>query len=292
MPPFMFDDYATAEGKPALSVRVHITDMPCKQTDFPRDLRQRAEAASLALQDAFNDLAQSLQIERDLVVGARLDPRKRHSVGVALRRGEVDAAVLRPYQRRSLTLDLPRVAIVASAGTLEVNSDQQYVGRALQLCLAVSWACEAIGMEVYGALIEAHGTAYLARSQPYRAAQLAYMLVEPGRATNLQAYTVAMNRDRFYEQGYAGAYGKDPVAQQRFSALRGNDRLSWGSTFPGYNGGEGVHWARTFLDADLIIGIGKLTDIDAADIRLGNHFNVEQACAQVAQQARGLARER
>lgn len=289
---FKFADYKDRKGRKALSAQIAIKDMPCDQANFPTTLRSRAAKASTILQDAFNELAQVMSIQRDLVVGARLDPHKRHAVGVAMRRGEVDPNEIRPYMRKSLTLELPKVAIVGSCGVYEVNDDDTYLSRITQLTLATCWACETVGMEVYGVLMEGHLPAALKISQPYRTAQLAYMMVEPGRFTNLQAYAVALEREQFYMQGYKRAYYADDNAERVMGRLQGKDRLFWGHSYPGYNGGEGVHWARQHLEADLVIGIGQLTDVDTADISLGNRFDVEEACESMAAQARKLIRQR
>jgi hypothetical protein len=64
---------------------------------------------------------------------------------------------------------------------------------------------------------------------------------------------------------------------------------SGGGAFLSDNGGAGVHWARTFWpESDLVIGIGQLTDIEAADIRLPNQFKLEEAVSEVIRQAEAL----
>lgn len=290
---FTFEDYVNEAGQRSLSAQIHVMDLPGQRNDFPESLRAEAMIAASTLQDAFTDLAQSLQIQHDLVVGARLDPRKRHAVGVALRRGEVDPAILRPYQRRSMTIDLPRIAVVGSAGVLEVNSESDYIGRIATLTLAVGWACETVGIDVTAVLMEGHHPRMLDPKQPYREAQLAYVLIEPGTATHLQAYSVALNRNRFYGDAYIPAVESDRNAWRRMAALQGYTphSLPAGGTYPGIDGGNGVHWARTILESDLVIGIGKLTDLERADIKLGSHFEIARACEEIAAQARQLQRE-
>lgn len=289
---FHWHEYKTETGKDALSGQIHIRDMPGIQKPFSDKLRTDAVRASRPLREALIDIAERQSVQRDLVAGPRLDPRKRHSVGVAMRRGYVDPYELRPYQRRSLTLDLPKIAIVSSCGVAEVNGDRNFLRRVCTLTLAVSWACETVGADVYGVMMEGHMPSALASSQPFRRAQLAYMLVEPGKRTNLQAYSVALDVYDFYGTAYRGAYYADPEAKRRMSNLQGATNLRWGATYPGWNGGYGVQWARAVLDVDIVIGIGKLLDLDDADISLRGRYDVIDAVQEIAKQAKALKGER
>lgn len=154
--PWTLTHYTSAEGKPAFSAAIHINDMPTPEWEYPQDIRTRTQQTAAKLSGPLEDIGRSLQVERDIITGARLDPRKRHSVGVAMRRGEVDPITLRPYQRRSLSAHLPKISLIASCGVAELNQDRMYVHRVTQLALALTWACEAIGMEVNAALMEGH----------------------------------------------------------------------------------------------------------------------------------------
>lgn len=282
-------DYTSAAGQPAFSAAIHLNDMAVPPVDYPAAARTQANQQAQRLSGTLEELGRSLQVQRDLITGARLDPRKRHSVGVAMRRGEVDAVQLRPYQRRSLSADLPKISIIASCGVLEVNRDRTYINRVTQLALAIAWACEVIGMEVNAALMEGHSPYYLSKQQPIREAQLAYILTTPERFTPLQRYAVTLSRDYFYGIGFAQSYNADPSMQRASAKLLGRTSCSWGRAYPGENGGAGVHWARTFWpDSDLIIGVGQLTDIQEADIRLPNQFNLESAVTEIIRQAEKL----
>jgi hypothetical protein len=284
---FHWQEYKTEGGQPALSGHIRVRDMPCPLGDFPEKLRTEAFRASRPLQDVLIEIAERQAVQRDLLTGPRLDPRKRHAVAVALRRDQVDLEQLRPYQRRSLTLDLPRIAVVASAGVAEVNGDKQFIGRICKLTLAIAWACETVGAEVYSVLMEGHWPVALDKKQPFRRAQLAYVLCEPGITTPLQSYAVAMNRRNFYGIGFAQAYEDDTEAIRRMSALQGHSSVYWGAAFPGVDGGHGVHWARTQHDADLIIGVGKLRDLKEADVWVEDtRFDVETAVKDIARQAK------
>ena len=289
--PWTFQNYTSASQQPAFSAAIHLNDMPVPDREYPQTARTQAHQAAAKLAGPLEDLGRSLQVQRDLVTGARLDPHKRHSVGVAMRRGEVDAVALRPYQRRSLSEDLPKISLIASCGVAEVNADSTYVNRVTQLALSLSWACEAIGMEVNAALMEGHAKSYLSKNQPIREAQLAYILTQPGRFTPLQKYAVTLDRRTFYGVGYAGATRDHAEFLQRCAALQGRSSIAWGDTYPGLNGGAGVHWARTFWpEGDLVIGIGRLTDLDSADIQLGNQFDLESAVQEILRQASALVK--
>jgi hypothetical protein len=196
---------------------------------------------------------------------------------------------LRPYQRRSLSADLPKISLVASCAVEEVNSDLSYIRRVTQLALAIAWACETIGMEVNAALMEGHAPYRLSSSQPYKEAQLAYILTQPGRFTPLQRYAVTLSRDYFYSIGFAESYKADPAMGRLCAQLVGRTQMGWGGAFLSDNGGAGVHWAREqWPESDIVIGIGKLTDIQDADIRLPNQFDLDSAISEIIRQAEAL----
>ncbi len=283
-----FDDYTSAKNERALSIQLHIRDMPspAHAVPFPADLRQQAVRAAAPLAEALADLGAELRIRRDLVSGQRLDPRKKRAIGAALRRDVVDIGELRPYQRREAQPHLPKIAVVASAGVEEVNKDRTYIGRIAQLALAVGWACETVGVEVTAHLCE--GQSYLSKYQPYREAMLAYTLLEPGRFTPLPAYNVALARSLFYKTGFRGAYQADAQARQMAAYLMQVGQVRWAAAFLSENGGNAVQWARTMHDAELVIAIGNITDAGSGDIQLGTDFGVGEACAEIARQARSI----
>ena len=286
---FKFADFSLPNGDLALSTEIHVCDMPIPNITYPTHLRAEAQRYAQRLADVFEELGEELRIQRDLVSGQRLDPKKRHSVGVAMRRGEVNLTELRPYMRREVALSgLPRISMVASVGVSECNSDWSLVDRLTQLSLAIGWACENIGIEVDAVLMEGHGSQFLSPNQPYREAQLAYVLIEPGRFTNLQAYNVTRNTGLMYGTGFKGALEADENALKRMAKLQGKRSIKWYQGYPGYNGGRGVYWARQNRHSDLVIGIGNLTDIQDADIRLKNNFSVSDAIDEIARQARAL----
>lgn len=282
-----FEDYTGSKGERALSIQLHIRDMPSPvgTLSFPPALRQQAARASVPLTEALADLGAALRVQRNLVSGQRLDPRKKRAVGVALRRGVVDANELRPYQRRESQPHLPRIAVVASAGVEEVNADPTYIGRITQLCLAIGWACETAGAEVTAHLCE--GQSGLSPHQPYRTAVLGYTLLEQGRMTPLPAYNVALMRSLFYGEGFRNAYLADAKARQMAAALVGH-QVGWAGAYLSNHGGAAVQWAREMHRAELVIAVGNITDAGASDIRLGTDFGVTEACAEIAKQARVL----
>jgi hypothetical protein len=280
-----FKNYTSKAGKPAASIELHITDMPTMQTDFPIDVRGEALRQSARLGDVLNELAEVQRLKRDLVVGPRLDPRKRHNVGVAMRKGELDVFQMRPYQKRTLTLDLPTICVVGSAGVTEVNSDSNYVTRITQLCCAIGWACEALGVECRSVLME--GVLSDQLRGVIKEVQLAYTLLEPGKFTNLQAYSVATNRNEFYSVGFAGAWERDADARSQIRAIQ-NIQVKWSNALLSDHAGNGVHWARSLYAPDIVIAVGNVQDAKDAEIRLDNTFTLDQAITSIIAQVREL----
>jgi hypothetical protein len=285
---FHTQHYTNKNGQPATSTLLHVGEMPCPTEPYPAEMRRRAMRLAQPLAQAFDELGQSLQVQRDQISGTRLDARKRRAAGVALLQGEVDVNALRPYERRSLTLDMPRLVIAASCGVAEVNQDRTYVKRVTELALTLAWACESLGIGVTAALLENHLTEYLSASQPVREAHLAYVLVTPGRFTPLQRYAVTLSRENFYGVGFKGAYLKDAEFRLFNAKLQARTAVAWGGSFPGWNGGRGVAWARATQAADMVIGIGQLSDRDDADIRLENKFEPEEAVRAILEQIKRL----
>lgn len=286
---WQFDDYQGTKGN-ALSVQVHIKDMKNGHDDFPADVRTQAVWASIPLRNALQELAEKQRVQRNLITGSRLDPRKRRQVGTAMRRGRVDVNELRPYQRRSLTLDLPTIGIIGSAGVRELNDDRTYVQRISQLVLALGWACEMVGTETTAVLCEGHYQPSISRHSRYRQAQLIYKLLEPSTTTPLQAFQIMRNTSTFYRQAFATAYDTSTREDQLKLCSPQNKRkpLFWDKVFPGDNGGYGVEWMRHFIKPDIVIGIGNLLDVNDADISLRRDFSVDEAVQTVIDQIRAI----
>lgn len=285
---WQFKDYRTELGDLALSVNIHINDAAGDVRDpFDIAYRRRAMRASSRIADLLMEIAEKQNIQRDLVSGPRIDPRKRHAVGVAMRKGFVDPVELRPYQRRTLTLDLPSIVVVGSLGVAEFHIDPDYGRRISSLALAIGWACEITGAETRAYLMTGHARARIQERQTYARAQLAYSLISPERPTDLEALACLRHDLTFYsEDCYGNAANAEPESRMRMARLQGRNDVYWGRMFPSRDGGYGVHWARTLYQPDIVIGIGNLLDNRDADISLPRDFSIERATDSIVEQLR------
>ncbi len=287
---FNFEAYKGASGKDALSCEMHINDLVPQQNwqTFPDDLRSRAVVASTILADVFDELGQVWGIERDMLTGQRLDPKKRHAVGVGMRTGNLDIEVIRPYMRRSMTKTMPKIAIVCSAGNAELHASPDYVGKISQVVLAISWACEIVGVEVV-ATLNAEFIESEIYHRKYREAQVVRTIYETGRTTPLQRFSVLQSRNSLIWDGFKNALFADPEGRDVFASLRGmSHNANWGTTTSSRNGGKACHWARVRHEADLVISLGDITDTKFADIVLGHEFDINRAVKSIAQQVKKL----
>ena len=285
---FHFEQYKGASGKDALSCEIHVNDMPKTIGDnFPTDLRSRATVASAILADVFDELGQVWGIERDMLTGQRLDPKKRHAVGVGMRTGNLDIEAIRPYMRRSMTKTMPKIAIVCSAGNAELHDSPSYVGKIAQVVLATAWACEIVGVEVVATLNAEYSERQLLHPK-YKEAQIAYTIFDSSRTTPLQHFSLLLNRNNFLWDGFKNAFIADDNAMRTFASLRNKDHMFWGEGYYSWNGGKACHWARVRHEADLVISLGDITDTKFADIVLGHEFDINRAVKSIAQQVKKL----
>jgi hypothetical protein len=166
-------------------------------------------------------------------------------------------------------------------------ADEGYIPRVLTLALSVLWACEAAGLDTYAALTEGHLRP--ARSQRYREAVFGAMLASPGTTVSPRAYGVALHRD-LWRYGFMTAQAADEAGNRRLCELAGGGEGpgSIGLRWPSINGGAASRWAREVLGADIVVGIGRITD--TPDIKLGSSFSIAEAVKEIAVQARKLER--
>ncbi len=253
---------------------------------LPASIAGEARRAAARLTNVFSQVAR-LRVVHDLTAG-RLDRRKLKAVARHTAAGTYDPNVIRPYRRTLPTpAETPTLAVVTNASNAMMWSDPNYIPRALTLTLGVLWACEAAGLNAYGALVEGHSTLRHAR---YREAVYARMLAEPGAAISPRVYGVALHRD-LWRHGRVTAAAADKAGMDRLMALKGRRASAEAiySTWPSRNGGAAVRWAREVLGADLVIGVGTLTDLGDADIQLPDtSFSVADAVKEIAVQARRL----
>jgi hypothetical protein len=322
-PLYQFDEYTTAEGQRALSVRLDIRDMArlyaehpqqaggyeydwssCPSSpyiphaihnaeqalaahqsfQFPAAIKLEAARASRDLVGAFEQIAR-LVVQRDLTAG-KLDRRKFAAIARTSVAGTFKVDTVRPYRRTQPKPSItPTIAIVASAGNSEMWLDEAYIPRLLTLTLSILWACEAAGLQTYAALVQQN--ARIAPSQPYRDAIAGYMLAVPDTTLSPKVYAAALHRD-LWRHGIMTAQAADYEGNQVLSSLEGKEAgpESIGHRFPASQGGPAAHWARQVLGADVVIAIGRITD--AADIKLKTTFGLDDAVKQIAAQARQL----
>lgn len=326
-PLYTFDEYTTATGRRALSVRldfrdiarlyaedpqqvggyepdwssisgsqyipqaIHNADQALQVMDsfqFPLELKQAATRAARDLTDAFERVAQ-LSTVRHLTAG-RLDRRKFAALARTSAAGTFSVESVRPYRRVVPTPSaLPTVAVVASAGNAEMWGDETYIPRVLTLTLSVLWACEAAGLPVYAALVQSH--CRLWPGAPYREATAGYMLAAPGETISPRTYAIALHRD-LWRYGLMTVQAADHAGNRRLSALENKDAgaRSIGYRFPCRNGGAAAHWARQVLGADFVVIIGQV--LDEAEVRLDAHLSLPEAVSQITAQVRTLKETR
>lgn len=255
---------------------------------FPEDIRSEARRQARFLTSVFQDVAKTV-VHKDLPSG-RLDRRKLPAIAEALTRGNYDPDHILPYYRRQQTpAKRPTIAIVGSAGNVEMWGDAGYIPRVTILSLAVLWACETAGLDAYAALCQGH-----MHPKHYKTVQLAAMLTRPGSRISPNAYAVVMHSD-MWRYGFMTAQAADYDGNDKLNYVDGrytqNVPQSVGTNFAVENGGLAVNWARTMLKADLVISIGENRDRDTADITLGSRFSIPDACAEIARQAKKLKRK-
>lgn len=323
-PLFCFDEYPASMSGTALSVRMDIRDLvklyaedprvaggyeddwqtggspyfdtPIRNADhaldaltafrFPADLKRDAQRAARRLTDVFMDVAR-LHTLTDLTAG-RLDRRKFAAIARHTAAGTYDPNVVRPYRRTVPTpSERPTIAIVASAGNAEMWHDPTYVPRLLVLTLAIAWACEAADLNPTAALVAGH----VNLGHAYTEAQQGIMLTAPGMTVSPQTYGIALHRD-LWRYGQMTVQQADYEGNKRLLALRRRPLhpgpATCGYAFPCVNGGRAVHWARTVLNADLVITLGQVVDHADAAITLASRFTLDEAVTGIVRQARAL----
>jgi len=282
-------------GQEVMGVEISVKDF-AKHSPGIRELdpqiRRDANRSAALLADVFVDLGEQLRVERDLVTGQRLDPRKRRKVGVALRQGHVDPYELRAYQSRRVLPDMPKIAIMAAAQWRMVHGNYAYISRVAQLALTLTWACEAAGLDYYAGMSLGWAKPSRSTRAPYKDALLVYRLGEMGEFVNLPAYNVFMDKWDFIRGAYAKAYDETGAKPFRdlCAQMRGRFKVTYHTSYPSASGGYAVHWARQEKAADIVIAVGQLDDGDNADVQLDAGFDVKDAVREVARQVRLLAR--
>lgn len=321
-PLYDFQDYTTATGQPALSVQISVRDIAkfyaahphlvnggvehnwatingsehvnrriediddaldaLERFEFPARLKADANRAARTLTHVFEQIAR-LTILHDLTAG-RIDRRKFADIARTTAAGTFDVNMVRPYRRtQPAPITPPTLAIIASAGAAEMWADPTYIPRVVTLALSVQWACEAAGLLAYMALVRTH--CRLDDAQPYREAIEAFMFATPDQTISPKTFGVALHRD-LWRRGIIASAAADYESFTRLTALQGErpDPKLCGGSFPSRNGGHASRWAREVLRADVVIGIGHITD--TPDIHLNARFSLDEAVTQIAHQAR------
>ena len=300
-------EFTSKDNRKSASMEIHVNDMYPSNKAMPDDLRASANKISALLSDVFAQISEERRIQRDLVSGARVDPRKRHAIAVGLMRGEVDSDVIRPYYRRDNQPVVPTISIIASAGLYEVT--QSYMQTVGTLGIGLSWACEAVGIKTTVSFLEGHDPARINKPSTYRDANIAYTMIDEDSFTPLQKLNAAFDPALVTTVGWTGV-ATHPDCAKIMNEMSGKLRYKYktdykmvegkyvkhkkkityieGSIFPSQNGGNGVHWARTVKQAEMVIAIGNFTDAQDADIHLASNFDLMTAVKEIGKQARQL----
>lgn len=285
---FEIKPYTDINGKPAVSFEVNIRDMArARRTTYPKPIKTEALRLSRPLANALEDLGRKRSIERHLIIGQRLDPRKRHAVGTAMRRGYMDPAEILPYQRRTTHLHLPSIYVLASTSPTELHGNHRYVQRVTKLALSIAWACESVGATVRCSLIREMSHMFVSTRQSIRTAHYVYRLIDPDVTTPFNAYGITESSGTLWD-GMAYVMENDREALRQMYAIQGSPAGSWGSAFPSNTAGLAVQWARHMYAPDIVIAISNIGDRDSADIYLPNRFKVDQAINSIVKQIQEL----
>jgi hypothetical protein len=309
---YQFDEYRTAKGDKALSIRITLNDMgQLHETELtqkrshlastrksarrhldkfqlPESIRRDARRAARQLTDVFVQVF-SLQRIADQTSG-RLDRRKLSTIARHSAAGTYDPNQVRPYRRVIPTPSTkPKIVIVASAGLVELVGD--YVPNLVTLTLGIQWACEAAGLDVCTAFTEGH----------YKNGNdiMAWILSESGKPTPASYYGLAFQEDGSYSASSAWTaaqvivWASDKAGATKMAAHEGKSVNSVNypnAAWPSRNGGNATRWAREVLGADIVVAIGDVADACDADIKLGAGFSLDQAVQEIIRQARRLDR--
>lgn len=302
-------DFIGKNGDKAGSMEIHVNNMYRSEKPMPDYLRKSANKISALLADVFAQISEERRVERDLVSGGRIDPRKRHQIAVGLLRGDVDSDVIRPYYRRDNLPAIPTISIVASAGLYEINSN--YMAKIGILGIGLAWACESVGIKTTVSFLEGHDPAKIKPESTYKDANIAYTMIDEDTFTPLQKLRAAFDANLVTSVGWGAVCThqasatlmnemssklrwrwekKTKLVNEKWKVTKKKQYYTEGSIFPSNNGGNGVHWARTVKGAEMVIAIGDLTDKDDADIHLPANFDLTQAVNSIRKQARDMSR--
>lgn len=329
-PMFKFERYATANGQRALSVTTHLKDFAAlydaewnkdymkvnfrrlyKDTNewipqrfetyeqmrqymssyvIPAKLRQIANRASTDLADIFQEVA-AIKLLRDQEVGL-LDPHKMPALVGGLMTNTYNPEDVMPYmQVQSTPSKRPTIGLVASLGNAEMHSDTGYVARIGALVLGVAWACEAAGLDLYAAITQ--GAASLNPVGEWAGIQQAihpFYLAHPHDSVSPRCFSSVLSAATWQTALIAANLADKPNYTRMMGLFGHRSTPNAGRGFLSYDGGNAVDWMRQQHQADVVIAVNKITDIDAADIRLGKQFDLNSAVKEIAAQARKLVR--
>ncbi|MBI5960798.1 MAG: hypothetical protein HY866_18810, partial [Chloroflexi bacterium] len=187
-------EWSTVRKSLYFAERIHNADDALTALDefeFPKAIKMQAQRAARALTDVFTEIARLVR-EDDLTSG-RLNRRRFADIARESAAGTYDVTRVRPYVRTtSSPVRRPRIAVIASAGNAEMWDDETYIPRVLELVLGIQWACEAADLETYAVLVKGH--ARLSESK-YREAVMGITLAAPGQTISPRTYGVALHRD-------------------------------------------------------------------------------------------------
>lgn len=281
---------------------VDIRDFSTSELDMSEQARREAQQASKPLRNLFEDMLLERAMKRDQRTGVRVDRRKYARVVAAGLRGSPDiAAETKPYIGRKTQFKNIHIGVVAGFSWYESHKDPQLLNKLARLTLAVSWACEKVGANV---------TAMLTMKSVAKPSwQMNTVIKSPARRTRPDLYTHLIGNERsrnfgghehYTQQGlcpsiiddqhmlewvYGRARKHYPTNASYSTHLR---NLNRGGLLLSGNGGNGVKELRDLFAPNIVIGIGSLTDMRDADVRLTERWQVESAIASIVEQVKAL----
>lgn len=194
-----------------------------------------------------------------------------------LNAGRYSPGTTRPFkQRQAVPGKRPHVAIVAAADAKTRNNDSTYCERIARLSLGLSWACEAVGVDLTTSMIRGGNG-----SRRKSVDAIACNVIEPGRRPRQTDFAAALDDDLFRK-----------AINYTYAHCKGHQKLIHGATRPDQyqddfgskDGGNAVMWARETLGADIVIAAGNVLDGGQADARIAADTELEKAVIETATQ--------
>lgn len=256
---------------------------------FPESIKDQAERLTRNMIITFNQKGGNKMMRRQ--EKGRLDTGAMLRIVKDLRRGTFSVENTKPFKRKiEANIAKPKIAIVCQGNPEFFWSDPRNLPNAAAITLAVSWACQTLGLQftsVMGteSLFDFKGLdKFNEKLENGARCSIFYVMHDYDFQATLKSYGIFFHRD-FYRCAWISytpavpeifkhRTGKDDMTQCASGDYTGNG--SYDKTF------YGTAWARDTRKADIVIAIGDFADASKADIHLSDiKQNLDKAMNQV-----------